>query len=636
MKLYLPLFLLATSLYSNTIDNLLYEYDKNNKKSLKTVDEKLGHVFVYSQKDIQQMQYHKLNDVLQELPLLNLNKNRYGTDSLAVSGSKSDISGFYRIFINDHEISSSYTQSASTSWGNLPLDFIDYIEVYFGESSFISGNEAGIYFIRLYTKKAIKENGTEINLKTSSRGSFSQGITDSKVFENAWSYLIYLNNDSEEHSNTYKNSTLKNDTKRRYVYLDLSNEDTKINLAYTDLKKDIYTGLSMDATPDDGELVSKDFYMDISKYFLHDKSLKANISIDVNKMKYEEENEEGILLFPSLSGPQDLAKPKAKKILEDLKFTKIKAGLSKSFEFENNSFLAGMNFTNKKYDTKNIQITDSLNNQRNISKYTNFDEEEIISLLLQNDYKVKDDLIIVANAKLDRYKRAGLLEDTNEELYRIGAIYTPFENFGIKTFYTKSYITPSFYNIDNALLNKELKVQDYKFYTIEAVYAKEKSKFGITYHNVNIDNFIYYDTNVGYLNIDDKIKTKGYIFSYDYDFSDYHKLELNYFTTKLNQGISNSNKGGFLKYKGKYKKIEYFTSLIYRNSYSFKDVNVDSSYNVSLGASYNINKNLRISLKANNIFDDSSKALYTDSNKNNNFVLDDSKSNVSASLKWIF
>lgn len=193
MKILLFL-LLSTYLFSDTLDNLLNEYDNNSKKSLNTVDEKSGHVFIYSQKDIQRMQYNKLNDVLKELPLLNLNKNRFGVDSLAVSGSKTGVSGFYRVFINDHGISSSYTQNASNSWGNFPLDAINHIEIYYGESSFVSGNEAGIYFIRLYTKDPIKENGSEVNFTVSSKGSTSQSVSDSRLFENGWSYLIYLNN----------------------------------------------------------------------------------------------------------------------------------------------------------------------------------------------------------------------------------------------------------------------------------------------------------------------------------------------------------------------------------------------------------------------------------------------------------
>ena len=84
MKLLILLFIIFyTSLFSSNLEHLLQEYDTVNQKSLQTVDEKLGHVFLYSQKDIKLMQYHKLNDILKELHLLNLNKNRYGLSSLS-------------------------------------------------------------------------------------------------------------------------------------------------------------------------------------------------------------------------------------------------------------------------------------------------------------------------------------------------------------------------------------------------------------------------------------------------------------------------------------------------------------------------------------------------------------------------
>lgn len=372
-----------------------------------------------------------------------------------------------------------------------------------------------------------------------------------------------------------------NDTKRRYLFLDVSNDGTNINFGYTDLKKDVYTGLSYDAIPDGGKILSKDFYLNLTKYFLYDKSLKANVSIDVNKMDYEETNKEGINFIPVMD-LRNMGLTIPQKVEENLKFTKIKAGLSKSFEYKNNSFLAGVNFTNKKYDTKNIHTVNFLNQEKTFKQYTSFDEEQIISFLFQNDYKIKDDLLIIANAKFDRYKRSGFLEDINEELYRIGAIYTPFDNFGLKSFYTKSYIAPSFYNVDTTLLNRNLNVQDYGFYTVEGVYTTQNSKFGITYHHVNIDDFIYFDSTVGFLNIDKKIKTSGFIYSYDYVFSDENKIQVNYFTTKINQEINNSNNGGFIKYMGSYEKFEYFASLIYRNSYEYLGLNVSSSFDASL------------------------------------------------------
>ncbi len=611
-KLILLFIILYTSSFATNLDYLLEEYDTINEKSLQTVDEKLGHVFVYSQKDIKLMQYHKLNDILKELPLLNLNKNRYGLSSLSLAGTKTTVSGFFRVFINDHEVSSIYNQSAAVSWSELPLDFIDYVEIYYGESSFAFGNETGIYFIRLYTKKGVKENGSEINLKGSSKGSSSESFTNSRTFENGWSYLFYGNNQKVKETRTYKNDKLLNNSTRRYLYLDLSNENTDINMAYSDLKKDIYMGMSHDAVPDDGEMITKDFFVDVTKYFLDDNSLKTNISYDVNNLDNKEINQEGMSFFPVR---------RVKKVDKDLKFTKVKASVTKTFEYKDNNFLAGVSASEKKYT-----------NGKNANN--DFDKETINSLVFQDDYKLTDNLILIGNAKFDTYKRAGFLEDFSEELYRIGAIYTPFENFGLKTFYTKTYLPPSFFDIEYAFLDKNLDIQKYKFYTVEAVYTTQNSKMGVIYHDVKIDDFIYLEPTIGFMNIDHTIETSGYIFSYEYLFENANKIQLNYYTTTLSETLNNASKGGYIKYMGEYDKFEYFTSVVYKNAYSYKDIKVDASYDLSLGVSYNINKNLKVSLKGENLLDNSTESLYADSGKD--FAFDDYERSATLSLKWIF
>jgi vitamin B12 transporter len=627
MKIYILLFFIFHSLlFSNDLDNLLQQYNTTSEKSLQTIDEKLGHVFIYSQKDIQLMQYNKLNDILKELPLINFNKNRFGVLTVSPSATKAAVSGFLRIFINDHEVSSIYNQSASSSWGDLPLDFIDHIEIYYGESSFSYGNETGIYFVRLYTKKGIKENGTELNLKGTSKNSFAQSMTDSKAYENGWSYLAYVSNEKSNESAKYKDNVLNNDATRRYLFLNLNNETTDINMAYNDLKKDNYAGLAYDSVPDDGEIVTKDFFIDVTKYFLDDSSLKANVSIDVNDMKNEEENQEGMFLTPFRN---------LKKIDIDLKLTKLKANLTKSYEYGNNSFVTGINVSKKTYETKTLKTVNFSNKETNLSRYTDFDEENVFSLMLEDDYKLFDNLILIGNAKFDKYKRSGLIDDISEELYRVGAIYTPFENFGLKTFYTKTYLPPSFYNVDYAFSNRNLDVQKYKFFTVEGVYTTENQKFRVTHHNVQIDDFLYYHPKYGFMNISDHtIKTEGFIYSYDYQLSDSDKLSLNYFATKITETVNNSNKGATVKYMGEYDKFEYFSSLIYRNAYSYANLNVDASYNISLGTSYNINKNLKVSLKGENLLDSSTQSVFSDSG--NNFLLDDYERVFTLSMKWMF
>ncbi|AXH15385.1 TonB-dependent receptor [Malaciobacter mytili LMG 24559] len=635
-KIIFIFFIVINSVFANTsIDSLLENYQDSSEESLKTVDENLGHVFIYSQKDIKLMQYTKLSDILKELPLLNYNQNRYGVPSISLPGSKTTVGGFVRFFINDHEISSVHTQSPFLSWGDLPLDIVDYIEVYYGESSFSLGNDTGIYFIRIYTKKAYKENGNTLQTDFSKRGSNEQSLIHSQVFENGWSYLAYVKNSNIYDSDTYKNQTLQNNAKRRYLYFDINNDTTNINIGYADVKKDNFMGLSLDVVPNDGEIVSKDLFIDISKKFLADESLKASVSFDINEREYSEKNDQGIGLVPVIDLTK-MGQTLPKEFKENLKFTKLQAHLSKTYEYENNSLLFGFNFSNKKYKVKNRKTVNFLNQEIDQGKFHDFDQERVYSLLFQDKYNFNDNMTFITNAKIDRYQRSGYLEDTTEELYRVGLIYTPFENFGLKTFYTKTYLPPSFYNID--FVDKKdiyLDSQKYKIFSIEGVFTTEKSKSRLKYNDVKIEDFVYL-TPVGFVNIDHTIKTKGLIFLYEYLFSNNKKLEFNYYTTKLSETLNNSNKGGYLKYMSKSGKFEYFTSLIYKNSYRYLDVRVPSSFDLSFGVTYNYTKDLSFSAKAMNVLDKSTQSLYKDGFPGSDFAFEDYGRAFNISMKWVF
>lgn len=69
MKTIVLFFLLLLNItFAQSLDDLLQEYQDASEKSLHTLDERMGHVVVYSQQDIRRMQYNTLDDILKELP----------------------------------------------------------------------------------------------------------------------------------------------------------------------------------------------------------------------------------------------------------------------------------------------------------------------------------------------------------------------------------------------------------------------------------------------------------------------------------------------------------------------------------------------------------------------------------------
>lgn len=282
-KTLLSLLLLNSLAFAESLDNLLEEYKISSDLSNKTIDEKVGHLTVYTQQQLQQMQYTKLSDVLKELTILNQNNNIYGVKNLSIAGFNSPISTSTRIFINDHEVSSVHTLSPFLVWDSLPLDFINHIEIYTGDSSFSLGNEPGTTFVRVYTKSPSQENGNQLTLSSSTNNEKYFGVSHSEVLENKWSFLVYAGNQNVDDSKTYKNSILHNDSDRKYFYSTIQKDNAKIDLAYAELSKDNFMGLSKDVIPDNGNIESKDYFISYSNTYLRDNSLKTVFSIDINE-----------------------------------------------------------------------------------------------------------------------------------------------------------------------------------------------------------------------------------------------------------------------------------------------------------------------------------------------------------------
>lgn len=635
-KFLIFIILLSNILLAEDINTLLNEFELNTDKSLKTVDERLGHVSIYSQKDLKSMQYTTISDLLKELPLSSLNKNRFGISNLSLPGTKTSVSGFFRLFINNHEVTSNYSQSPSDSWMELPVDLIDYVEVYRGNSSFSLGSESGIFFIRVYTKNPSKENGSQLTTTVSSHGSNSQSIMNSDSFENGWSYLAYINNTKTKDSQTYKNNNLQNDSDRKYFYLNVKKDNTDINIGYTDSRKDNYLGYSMDNSPDSGEISSKDYFIDFSTYFLDDKSIKIALSYDMNELRYDESNSAGLGVVSVLDF-SSLGTTIPKTYSQNTKVSKLNALASKKITLGDNNLLVGVNFQDKRYSKSDFTSVNFANNLTHTGRLNNFDKEQIFSLILQDTFKLNDDLLFLFNAKFDKHKRTGFVDDFSDEQYRVGAIYTPTESIGIKAFYTKTSIAPSFYNIDFALsTNTNMKEQKYKYFSIEGVYANNNSRFSIVYSNTKIKDFIYF-TPAGFINVDDIVQSKSLMFDYTYEFSKHNKIQLNYYTTNLSEEYSNSNRGGYIKFMGNYDSFEYFSSVIYRNSFGYYTyASVDDSYNFNLGVTYNISKNLSLALKGENLFDDSTESIYQEGIAGDYFALKDYQREITFSLKWMF
>lgn len=644
-KTLLSLLLLNSLAFAESLDNLLEEYKISSDLSNKTIDEKVGHLTVYTQQQLQQMQYTKLSDVLKELTILNQNNNIYGVKNLSIAGFNSPISTSTRIFINDHEVSSVHTLSPFLVWDSLPLDFINHIEIYTGDSSFSLGNEPGTTFVRVYTKSPSQENGNQLTLSSSTNNEKYFGVSHSEVLENKWSFLVYAGNQNVDDSKTYKNSILHNDSDRKYFYSTIQKDNAKIDLAYAELSKDNFMGLSKDVVPDNGNIESKDYFISYSNTYLRDNSLKTIFSIDINERDYLEENTDvdenknGIILLPVIDQSSDtnMFNSIPTHYDEKLRFEKYDAYISKSFTQKSNEVILASSIKHKRYileDRTTISNTQTLEDER----FSEFDTETLYSLMFEDKYKINDYLHIIGDAKFDKYQRNADLDNSIENLYKLGFIFVPNDNLGFKLFASQSYMSPSFYYVDMQSPDVDnLDSQKITYYSLENAYTYNSNKFDLIFTNIDVDNMIYLSRN-GFKNSNEEVEGNSVMFKYTYDFDLKNQFMFNVYTLDSNQVESNSSTGGYIKYMGSYDQIDYFTSLIYKEGYNFSNSEIKDGFDVNAGTTYNFNKNLSVSLKGENLLNKSIKSLYADKTTSpyTYFSLRDDERAFLLSMKWLF
>ena len=237
-----------------------------------------------------------------------------------------------------------------------------------------------------------------------------------------------------------------------------------------------------------------------------------------------------------------------------------------------------------------------------------------------------------------RLTRNADLDNSTEHLYKLGLIYMPTDNLGFKLFASQSYMSPTFYYVDMAAPEVDnLESQKINYYSLENAYTYNSNRFDLVFTNIQVDDMIYLDRN-GFKNSTSEVEGNSVMFKYTYDIDLKNQFMFNVYTLNSNQVESNSSSGGTAKYMGSYNQFDYFTSLLYKDGYTFSNFEVKDGFDVNAGATYNYNKNLSFSLKGENLLNKSIKSLYA--NRTNPtpayFSLRDEERAFLLSMKWLF
>jgi iron complex outermembrane receptor protein len=595
---------LYLNLWGEELSALLDEYQESSELSKITKKESAGFLDVYTRKDLEQMQVKTLQDVLRVISGFTLSRTSNGLTSLSKPTlSTIDLSAV-RLYINDHDMSSSSFGSAFLIWGELPIEYIDHIEVYKGSSSIEFGNETAAFIIKLYTKTAQREEGSKVRLFADNLYSTNlDAYTASKIDD--FSYFAYANmhnTNRTQYTNTYngKNYDIKNDLHGYNFYANLTYKKTIFEFGAYTKEDDNFLGIGRHRTPTGGDVDAYQNYIHITHTF--DQGLKLQLSYD--KLSYEREyQDENGIVVANLNPLQDYLIRFDDDILSFV--------AEQHYNIEKHSFLFGAFIKRKHFSEHGEFEGDTI--------YTNDFENTLTlsSAYIEYNYDYDPDTRFVASLKDDYFHYNKDIDTSNEVIARLGVIRN-INNYQFKAFLTQSYVpTPLFklYNPENIPYksNPNLKNANISIASASIRYKTDKHQIEFLIAGNRVKDAIIYDraTTYGYLNSDETLDYLRYSLRYYYFFDKNNKIYCDLYSANNSKDIVSSPQyNAIVRLFNKYKKFDFYNELVYKSSYSFADIYMDASFDFNSAVKYHYSKDLSFGVRGENIFNDSYEQAY--------------------------
>lgn len=598
------------SISAENIDILLSKYEEAADLSKKTRTESLGHYTVITRRDLDVMQAYNLSDVLKSLKLHSYLPNRFGIYQLTSAGSSAGINTSYRLYIDDHEVSSINTDNPFLIFDNYPLDGIDHIEIYYGAGAVRLGNEPSLIIIKLYTKEPSRENTALVRASASTRKDHSLSFNDARVINPNLSYNLVVNH-------TYLNfpsyhiagGSISRDTRGSFVFFKIKYHDTTIDVSYAGVNRDAFGGLAVDFSPTISKTKSEDFYINITQRLLEDRSLKLNLSFDTNTRKGEFGNElQGGGVFASQFYPYP---PDPLRIplyyYENRKLNKYMFYISKEFKTDKNVLLTGVSYKIKENNIENIKYT-TLSGATELHQILPINRINLFTVFVEDQFNLTDRHLIFTSLKYDNYQRDGGFRDISEYVARFGFTSFIWEKMYLKGFLTRTYIPPSFFEMEMSRQPEELKCEKLKGASLELGYKTDGHSIKLFYGYANAKDMITY---LPYAqNISKTLTGHMFVVDYEYMFNQNNKVSMNIFKTFNDFDGFSSTAGGSIKLFNSKGVFDVYNELTYRGGYTVYGKKIDSSLNYNIALKLTLSRNISVGIKGENLFNSSPKSVF--------------------------
>jgi len=594
-------FLLTTILYSSTllasetsIKNMLENLRQKSELHHKTAQRDAGLVTIYSREDLDRMQAYTLKDILKSVPFVNYQEGLVGTSGISTATLPIRYMPNTRLYIDDHEVSSTYFGSAFYIYGNMNLGYVDHIEVYQGGNGVEFGSEPSVITVRVYTKTAHRENVSEVQLLADHRGSKSSYLYSGKK-SNDLEYSLYISGeDINRDSVNYNSNELSKDSVKSHLLVNVKNKKFNLLLSRYDSLQDAFAGYGSKKNPTGTNEIDKYHQFVYANYNILD-NLKAYVSVDdlSTKMGFHEESGYN-------GGASDYLNIKWKENI-------YKAGLKGVKSISSNDLKYGFEYAQKNLTPK-------------VSRYNNLDtlniqgptKLDIYSFYLQDSYAVLKNGRLTATMKINHYSDNNQAKDRTLPIARVGYLHSFDNDYSAKIFLNHTYIYPSFFYTTTysgkAHTNPRLKPTQLDI--LSAEFSKKIEKYNIRAGVVftKSKNSIFLNpVTKQYDNFYKIFKIRNSYFEIKYKFDLFNSLYLNIYEAKNSEHVEySSENGATLRVLNKYDKFDFFNELIYKSNYlSQSNVKVDSGFDYSLGISYESSNRLSFNIKGENIFNKS-------------------------------
>jgi len=579
------------------LNSLLEHYESTQELYHKTEVQSAGHVIVYSRRDLDRMQAYTLKDILKIIPTFTLQTSRLGLSNLVKAGTSPLDNSPIKLYIDDHEYPSDLRQNIIFRYGDMNLYFIDHIEVYQGGTSIAFGNEIGSMVIRLYTKKAQRENATSVQASVDTYNGNSLSIlsaNQTKYFD----YLAFANN-SQKKYDTYTNkfgNTLSKDALQQQLHLKFyKDKDWSLDIDINKHKSDPFIGFGQ--KPISGNLTQFYGLVGFTKYFPY--GFKLILSASKEQAKPDGYDNHSIHLNDgSIVNHLNI----------DLDNISNKIQLEKRTTFGKNNLLLGIQFLNK-HTHINKYMADGINKTipDTPKKMT------IAMLYAENSYNFDKNNLVTLSTKLDHYN-IDKKDDSNQYSLRFGYIGTYHKKATLKLFAIRRYIAPRFVQTSFAptyLANPNLDTTKIRSILSELIYKFNKhSILSLNYDREWIKNpIIFSQQQKKYINQYIDTYYKRYYIRYVHQFDYNNKIKLEYFFGNTEQ-ISSPSRGALLELYDTFGKFDFYNQLSYRSAYKFNGINIVDGYDYTSAITYRYNSRLNLKLKGQNLFDNYSKVPF--------------------------